>query len=419
MPVTDLSRLRIRRDDGPRRRWLPWAIAAALAALAIGLYPYAGAYLAARRAPEVEIVRATRLPTTPGDAGAALPVLVASGYVVARRSSDVGGKVGGRIGYLGVEEGDTVRAGQVIARLEHADLDAQLVASRTAVDEARAMVTQTQASLAEDRRNLDRLQALRKDGIVTDAAVTGAQAAAEVSAARVESAQAALASALARVRVAEEAIENTNVRAPFDGVVIAKRAEVGETVSPFGVMGQATRDGGAIAKIADLSDLEVQTEISETNVAKLGPRMAADVRLQAYPDMSYEGRLRQIFPAADRAKAIVEARVTIVNADARVKPEMTATVTFKERAATAAGQHAASNEGPLVLIPKRAVVTRGGQTSVWVVIDGTSRSRAVSLGTERLDQIEVRSGIAPGEAVILNPPEGVTDGGLVKVRGQR
>src|SRR5207253_6370768 len=154
-----------------------------------------------------------------------------------------------------------------------------------------------------------------------------------VSAPRVTSAEAAIASSRARVRVTEEALENTNVRAPFDGVVIRKRAEVGETVSPFGVQGQASREGGAIATIADLGELEVQTEVSENGVAKLVPAMPAEVKLQAYQDQAYKGRLRQIFPSADRSKSIVEVRVTILNPDAHVKPEMTASVTFQERRA--------------------------------------------------------------------------------------
>src|SRR5258707_15331737 len=139
-----------------------------------------------------------------------------------------------------------------------------------------------------------------KDGITTTAAVTAAQAAAAVSAARVKSAEAAIASARARVRVTEEALENTNVRAPFDGVVIKKRAEVGETVSPYGVQGQSSREGGAIATIADLGELEVQTEVSENSVAKLTPAMPAEVKLQAYPDQVYKGRLRQLFPSPHR-----------------------------------------------------------------------------------------------------------------------
>src|SRR6185436_113566 len=203
-----------------------------------------------------------------------------------------------------------------------------------------------------------RQRALAKDGITTAQALTAAESAAAVSSARVASADAAIASSRARVRVTEEAIENTNVRAPFDGVVIRKRAEVGETVSPFGVAGQSAREGGAIATIADLRELEVQTEVGETSVGKLRRGMSATVKLQAYPDAEFPGRVREIFPSADRAKAIVEVRVTILNATAEVKPEMTASVTFQEPApqqpAATPGSTGASPVS-IVLIPKRAV----------------------------------------------------------------
>jgi RND family efflux transporter MFP subunit len=203
-------------------------------------------------------------------------------------------------------------------------------------------------------------------------------------------------------------------------VVIKKRAELGETVSPFGVTGAATREGGAIATIADLGELEVQTEVSENGVAKLTPAMPAQVTLQSYPDQVYRGRLRQIFPSADRAKAIVEVRVTILDADARVKPEMTASVTFQERQAVAPDHAGAGQRGPdrVVLVPRRAVIEQNGQAAVWVVTGTTASRRPVTLGTERLDQIEARSGVLPGDAVIVNPPEGLADRALVRVRGK-
>jgi RND family efflux transporter MFP subunit len=385
-------------------------------------YPNARAYVAERRAPEVETGRVTQVVTTPGGS-TALPVLVASGYVVARRSSDVGVKMGGRLARLKFEEGTRVRKGAVIAEIEHADVDAQLEASRRAVAEGEAQLGQALASRDEDLRNLDRQRALMKDGITTTATLTAAEAAAAVSAARVKSAEAAIASARARVRVTEEAIENANVRAPFDGVVIRKRAEVGETVSPFGVQGQASREGGAIATIADLAELEVQTEVSENSVAKLSAGMPAEVTLQAYQDQPYKGRLRQIFPAADRAKAIVEVRVSILNPDPHVKPEMTASVTFQEPGAGRGRSGAAAESGPptptppVVLAPKRAISQQGGTSVVWVVSNGSSARRVVTLGAERIDQVEIRSGVVPGEVVVLNPPAGLTDRGIVRVKG--
>lgn len=420
-PVHDLERLRIDRDGAPRRPWLLWTVLALLVAAGVVLYPRARAYVAERQAPEVEVARATQVVAAAGGS-TDLPVLVASGYVVARHSSDVGVKVGGRLARLRFEEGTRVRKGEVMAEIEHADIDAQLEASRRAVAEADAQLVQAVASRDEDNRSYDRQRALMKDGITTDAALTSAQAAAAVSAARVKSAEAAIASARARVRVTEEALENTNVRAPFDGVVIKKRAEVGETVSPFGVQGQSSREGGAIATIADLGELEVQTEVSENSVAKLTPAMPAEVKLQAYQEQIFKGRLRQIFPSADRAKAIVEVRVTILNADAHVKPEMTASVTFQEKRAAessrAAADPAPQPAAPVVLIPKRTITEQGGQPAVWVVTGGTAARRAVKLGRERLDQVEVAGGVVPGEALILNPPSTLTDRGPVRIKGK-
>jgi len=416
---TDLSRLRIDRDEPPRRRWLPLVVLLVIGAAAAAAYPSARSYVAERRAPEVDVARVTQIVAAPGGS-TALPVLVASGYVVARHSSDVGVKTGGRLATLKFEEGTRVRKGAIIAELEHADIDAQLEAARRAVAEADAGLAQAIAARDEDLRNVERQRALAKDGITTTASLTGAESAAAVSAARVKSAEAAIASARARVRVAEEALENTNVRAPFDGVVIKKRAEVGETVSPFGVAGQSAREGGAIATIANLGELEVQTEVSENSVAKLVAAMPAEVKLQAYQDQVYKGRLRQIFPSADRAKSIVEVRVSILDADAHVKPEMTASVTFQEPKAAASRESARAEApaAPVILVPKRAVSEDNGRSLVWLVTGSTASRRVVTLGRERIDQIEVASGVLPGETVILNAPAGLADGALVRVKAK-
>src|SRR5262245_39867901 len=417
---SDLSRLRIDREAPPRRRWLPWLVLLVVGAAAVAAYPSARSYVAERRAPEVDVARVTQVVASPGGS-TALPVLVASGYVVARHSSDVGGKTGGRLATLKFEEGTRGRKGEVIAEIEHADVDAQLEASRRAVAEGEAQLAQAIAARDEDVRNLDRQRALAKDGITTTASLTAAESAAAVSAARVKSAEAAIASARARVKVAEEALENTNVRAPFDGVVIKKRAEVGETVSPFGVQGQASREGGAIATIADLHELEVQTEVSENTFAKLTTAMPAEVTLQAFQSHPYKGRLRQIFPSADRAKSIVEVRVPILDADEHGKPEMTASVTFQEPGTdpgrTRDGVGSVPGPSPIVLMPKKAVSERNGQAFVWVVTNGAANRRAVTLGPDRLDQVEVKSGVMPGEAVIVNAPAALADRAVVRVKG--
>ena len=417
--VSDLSRLRIDRDSAPPRRWLPWALLVTVLALAAWLYPSARDYYTQSRAPEVEITRVTQVAPSANGGAAAVPILVATGYVVARRSSDVGVKTGGRLQTIGFEEGTRVHRGDVIARIEHADLDAQLAASVAAVAEAETQLAQASAAHDDDVRQLERQRALSKDGITTAAALTTAEATEAVSAARVKAASAAIVSARARVRVIEESLENTNVRAPFDGVVIKKRAEVGETVSPFGVAGQATREGGAIATIADLHELEVQTEVAETSVGKLSRGLPAAVKLQAYPDAEFSGRVREIFPSADRAKAIVEVRVTILNPSPEVKPELTASVTFQQPAArpSTPAADATAPAGPTIVVSKRAVADRGGQKVVFVVTNGLAVMRPVVLGPERLDQVEVKTGLVPGEAVILNAPETVRSGAPVRVKG--
>ena len=164
----------------------------------------------------------------------------------------------------------------------------------------------------------------------------------------------------------------------------------------------------------------MQTEVSENSVAKLNPEMPAEVKLQAYQDRPYRGRLRQIFPSADRAKSIVEVRVTILGADAHVKPEMTASVTFQEPKAAGARESARTEQAapPVILVPKRAVSEDNGRSVVWLVTGNTAARRAVTLGRERIDQVEVTSGVLPGETVILNAPGGLTDGALVRVKSK-
>ena len=416
--AADLTQLRIDRDAAPGRRWVKWAVLVVLATIAAAVYPSARAYVEERRAPEVEVAHALQPAASARSGSTDLPVMEATGYVIARRSSDVGVKVGGRLATIGFEEGTRVRKGQVIAQIEHADIDAQLEASRRGIAEAEAQLAQAVAARDEELRNLERQRALARDGIATAATLTAAESTAQVSAARVKSAEAAIATAHARVHVTEEAIENSNVRAPFDGVVIKKRAETGETVSPFGVQGQASREGGAIATIADLRELEVQAEVSENNVSKLTAGMPAEVTLKAYQDQAFKGRLRDIFPSADRAKSIVEVRVTILDADVRVKPEMSASVTFQEPRKPVPGGAGGAlvSAVPVVLIPKRAVVEQGGQASAWVVVGATASRRIITLGSERLHQVEVRSGVVLGESVILNPPPTLTDHGRVRVK---
>ena len=219
-----------------------------------------------------------------------------------------------------------------------------------------------------------------------------------MSAARVTSAEAAIASARARVRVAEEALENTNVRAPFDGVVIKKRAEVGETVVAVRRAGQASREGGAIATIADLGELEVQTEVSENSVAELTAAMPAEVKLKAYQTTRSTRAAcdRSFRPPIARRRSSKSASRSL-NADVHVKPEMTASVTFQEARKADARQQLRQRRGADRADSKANA--HGAGTALRRCGSSAAANRAgrsVVLGRERLDQVEVQSGVVPG-----------------------
>jgi RND family efflux transporter MFP subunit len=332
---------------------------------------------------------------------AGTPILTASGYVVARRKAVVSAKIQGRLSELRVEEGSIVREGEVIARLESFDYEAAVVRARAAVQRAEADLAEyvRQAKLAED---------LAAQRIV---AVDQRDAAAS----RVKIAEAALAQAKADLAFVDAQLQNTVIRAPFGGVVVKKMAEVGESVAPIPPGVNLSTSSGAIVALADLATLEVEADVAESNVAKVANGQPAEVTVEAIPDRRYKAVLRQVIPTADRTKATVMVKVTILDKDKDLKPEMSAKVTFlepeKKEAAPAAG-------APVVLVPREAVVTRDGKPTVFLVREDKAVARPVVLGTERQGQVIVKDGLAGGEIVVARPKDDLRDGATVRVKGQ-
>jgi RND family efflux transporter MFP subunit len=228
-----------------------------------------------------------------------------------------------------------------------------------------------------------------------------------VSAARVRSAEAAIASARARVRVTEEALENTNVRAPFDGTVLRKDAEVGEIVAPSSAGGGLTRT--AIVTMADLATLEVEVDVNEAYIAQVRNGQGARVTLDAYSDTSFTGRVRQVVPTADRQKATVLVKVAILDRDPRILPEMAAKVVFTPEQETPAAVTPRR-----VSVPAAAVVGEGASAKVWVIENQKVSARTVEVGRATGDRVEIRSGLAGGEQLVVQPPPGLKDGLRVK-----
>jgi RND family efflux transporter MFP subunit len=394
----ELASLRIDRDRPAERRAWRWPLLLFIPVVLVlgGLYA-----LRARQAlsaPEVETARATVV--RPSEASAGAPILTASGYVVARRKAVVSAKIQGRLAQLRVEEGSRVGQGEVIARLESNDYEAQ-------VQRARAALQRAQADLAESQRQVDLARRLTAEKIMSTDQLQTTESRARVN-------EAAVSQARADVAYAEAQLANTVIRAPFAGTVVKKMAEVGESVAPIPPGVNISTSSGAIVALADLDTLEVEADVSESNVAKLSPDQPAEVTVEAFPDRKYRAVLRQVIPTADRTKATVQVKVTILDKDAQLKPEMSAKVTFVEPARKAS---ATEPRAPVVMVPKEAVASRDGKPVVFEVRDGKVRARLVVPGGERQGQVVVREGLAGSETLVVRPPETLKDGDAVRVKG--
>jgi HlyD family secretion protein len=401
--VTDLKgELASLKIDRSRRQASPWRwpllllvpVALALAVL------YALRAQQAFSATEVETTTAAVTRDVQPSAGT--PILTASGYVVARRKAVVSSKIQGRLADLRVEEGSVVREGETIARLESIDYEAS-------VRRAEAAVLRAEADLAEYVRQLKLSEDLTAQKIV---AVDQRDAAAS----RVKIAEAAVAQAKADLAYAEAQLQNTFIRAPFSGVVVKKMAEVGESVTPIPPGVNISTSSGAIVALADLATLEVEADVAEANVAKVKNGQPAEVTVEAIPDRRYKAVLRQVIPTADRTKATVMVKVTILDKDKDLKPEMSAKVTFLEPEKKDPAPAAAA--APVVLVPRESVVSRDGKPTVFLVREGRAQARAILLGTERKDQVIVKEGLAGGETLVARPRDDLRDGAPVKLKGQ-
>jgi RND family efflux transporter MFP subunit len=391
--TSDLAALRIDREAGSHRvrRRLLYAVLLLAVAVALVLY-FARDRITAQ---EVETVRPTVRRST---AAPLRPILTASGYLVARRKAVVSAKIQGRLGELDVDEGGWITTGQVIAQLDSTDLQAQ-------IDVARAGVRQAAADLTEKQRQLQLTQGLANDGVVSQDQLQAAVS-------RVRLAEAALSQSKATLSLAEANFQNTIIRAPFAGVVVKKMAEVGESVVPIPPGVNLSTSSGAIVSIADMATLEVEADVSESNIAKLQRNQPAQVAVDAIPNHTYRAVLRQVIPTADRTKATITVKVRLLEKDENLRPEMSAKVTFLEHT-----RESSCTVRPIITVPKDALVAKNGSTAVFVV-DGQKKVHLVpvSIGGEHQDEVIVDQGLAGTEALLLRPPSTLKDGDTVKTK---
>ncbi|MEK7727050.1 MAG: efflux RND transporter periplasmic adaptor subunit [candidate division KSB1 bacterium] len=406
----DLSKLRI--DRGAKTetqtssggRTVAWVLGfAAIVIVAAMFFFFRGAM---NSATEVDTHTVTAI--SPAQANA---VLTASGYVVAQRQAAVASKGTGRLIFLGVEEGDQVTEGQILARLEDNDMRAALAQARAAVNYERANLSNAQAELADATANYERMKKLIAEQMVRQADFDMAEARYKRAAATVQAVEASIGVAQAAVNTAEIGVENTNIRAPFAGTVLTKNADIGEIVAPFGA---SSTSRAAVVSIADMSSLEVEADVSESNIERIKPDQPCEIVLDAYQDTRYPGKVNKIVPTADRAKATVLTKIKFLERDARVLPEMSAKVTFLNSEATATMTTGVKK----IVVPLSVVVNRGAAKVVFVMREAGVVETPIEVGNAIGNSQEVLSGLNVGERVVINPPADMATGTKVKLKAK-
>ncbi|MGB6033109.1 MAG: efflux RND transporter periplasmic adaptor subunit [Bacteroidota bacterium] len=385
----DLSGLRISRDkrENANGKTFPWkvllGVILVVAVVVVALLVMRGV----EGGREYELATATL--TYPSQAST---VLTANGYVVAQVKAAVASKGTGRLEYLGVEEGDKVTQNQIIARIEDDDVKATLARVRADLEVARA-------DLKDARRTRERQQLLFDSNLISQAELDAAQA-------RYERVRALIASAEAAVQEAEVALENTRIRAPFDGTVLMKHADIGEIVAPFAA---SVNSRSSVVTIADMSSLQVEADVSESNIMRVSVKQTCEIVLDAYPDTRYRGSVHKIVPTADRAKATVMTKVKFLEIDERVLPEMSAKVTFL----SGEGNEDLAGAPPVLTVPASAVLTRDGTQMAFVVREGILTATPVKTGDRLGDRIEIRKGLTEGDQVVARPDPSLETGSRV------
>jgi len=397
----DLSGLKIdaraRRIPANRRWVLLSAGLVALLLVAGGLYAFLREAVA-----EVEVA------TVRADKGGRPTLLNASGYVTPRQRATIAAKITARVNEIFVDEGMSVEPGQVLAKLDDSDARARLASAHADQNATAATVGDLRVNLENAEREARRIEELWERRLVAEQARDQARMAVDSLRARIVLAREQVAAAEARVKIAQQDLDNCTVRAPFGGIVVSKDAQRGEMVSPVSAGGGFTRTG--IATIVDMASLEIEVDVNESYIARVKAGQPVTAVLDAYPDWQISGKVRTVIPTADRQKATVKVRAAFDKLDPRILPDMGVKLTFlgDERAApTAAGR---------MLVPRTAVREEGGAAAVFVHREGRLERRAVKLGQARGNEHEVLAGLSDGDQVVTAGINELRDGQNVRVK---
>ena len=359
------------------------------------------------RATRVELTHVQRLSNVPTQGS-----LTATGYIVAQRQASVASKGTGRLTSVRINVGDDVTTGQILATIEQADVKAKLLQAQARLDVAKAALANARPELREATRHYRRIKVLSDQGLFTQEELDVAEARLRRSRAAVRSSHSAVALAQAEIQTVQIELENTLIRAPFDGTVMQKLAEVGEMVAP---MAGASNSRGSVAAIADLRTLQVEADVSESFLNSVRINQPVRISLEAVPQHVYHGSVSQILPTADRTKAAIPVNIRIDDLDEKIFPEMSATVTFLEDSSPASPNDLPADA---VGVYPEAIVTRNGQTMILLVVNNVVSEIPVEIGSSLHVLIPVEGAVVEGDTVIMNPPEDLFTGSLIQERLQ-
>lgn len=401
MTEEDLSRLRIDKSSFDNRRGSAKRMFT-LITVAAALIGFAYLYAHGALTPAVEVRLASVSSLYPAQT---YTLLNASGYVVAQRKAAIGSKLTSRLVYLAVEEGDRVIQGQVVARLENADLVAARDRARASIEVVRTALAQAEAELKDASLSFDRAKEMLARRFVSQSSVDAAEA-------RYKSALAAVANQRANLRLNEAALieaevqlDYSEIRAPFDAVVLTKNADVGDIITPLGA---ATNARASVVTIADMDSYQVEADVAESNITQVQVGQPCEVQLDALPDTRLRGRVHMIVPTADRSKATVLVKVAFSDRDSRILPEMSAKVAFL------AHDVAPDEQQPITAVPAAAIVTPENRSLVYVMRSGQAVATPVDVGRQFADFAEITSGLAIGDRVVLEPTSDIRDGTKIR-----
>ena len=398
--MPDINQLKIDRTTlAPKRqtRWLKPLLWIAVVSCIAG-----GAYRSVTQR-AVTVQTATVVNVWPAQA---ITVLNATGYVAAQRKAAVASKATGRLEWIGVCEGSRVKAGELIARLENSDLIAQVDQAKANILVARGQLREAEADLHHVRLTLRRTSDLYNKNLLAQADLDLADANLERALAAVNAREAALAAAQANERAVQVALDNATIRAPFDGVVLNKNANIGDLLSPFNT---GLDSKGAVVNMVDMDTLEVEADVSEASLSKVQIGQVCEILLDALPDSRLSGRVRSMVPTVDRSKATVIFKIAFTEKHDGVLPDMSAKVAFLQRALQPEERHSRIGVSPSVLRE------RNGKQAVVVVKDGRAEVRIVEVGVTIGDFIELKSGVVIGEKLVLKPDQKLQTGTALSV----